>query len=296
MKTIDNKNIKNVSHLIGFALVVYVTVSKASATLLQRVMTQHLPLEDCVVALSEVFIYTLGMLCAIACVTDNKDDWQLRPPKLVDLGVSAMHFAGIFYPVLVVNLVMSKALDAVHVQSYNARVALPDDMPTMIITVLEYVILPPLLEEALFRGAILSKLRRFGDGFAIVVSALLFTVLHPTLYSYPGIFILAALFAYSDIKCGSILPSVIMHMLNNAISLFSSAVEDTNVLATINMVIFYVSLLCLGYSLARWFIARRSGRKGISLSGPYWKFLATVPVLAYLAFCVWNVWRITIFA
>ena len=76
-------------------------------------------------------------------------------------------------------------------------------------------ILPAVCEEILFRGIILQGLRRFGDVFAIIVSALFFMLMHtnPSQTLYP--FLSGLVLGFVFIKTGDIKYSILIHFLNN---------------------------------------------------------------------------------
>lgn len=84
-------------------------------------------------------------------------------------------------------------------------------------------ILPGICEEFLNRGLILRGLRdTMQDKYAIIVSALLFGLLHAnirqTLYTFVG----GIIFATLTVKTRSIYPSMIIHFMNNAISVYTT--------------------------------------------------------------------------
>ncbi len=76
-------------------------------------------------------------------------------------------------------------------------------------------IIPAVVEEALFRGVILSGLKVFGKKAAVFISALAFSLYHmspdKTIYQ----FIVGAVYAIIALSSKSILPTVIIHFLNN---------------------------------------------------------------------------------
>jgi membrane protease YdiL (CAAX protease family) len=84
-------------------------------------------------------------------------------------------------------------------------------------------ILPGICEEFLNRGLILRGLRdTMQDKYAIIISALIFGLLHAnvrqTLYTLVG----GVIFATLTVKTRSILPAMIVHFVNNGISVYSS--------------------------------------------------------------------------
>ena len=87
--------------------------------------------------------------------------------------------------------------------------------------IISHVFLAPILEEILFRGIILERLRRYSDIFAAVVSAFLFSIMHSSLQSIPFAFTSGLFFSFLAIYTGSPLASMIVHFVNNALSVLS---------------------------------------------------------------------------
>ena len=79
-------------------------------------------------------------------------------------------------------------------------------------------IFAPIGEEFVCRGVLLSYLRKYGDWFAILISAMLFGLMHANFYQGPYAFVMGVMFGYVTVKTGSIGCSILMHMLNNTIS------------------------------------------------------------------------------
>ncbi|UPG88819.1 CPBP family intramembrane metalloprotease [Luteibacter aegosomaticola] len=86
------------------------------------------------------------------------------------------------------------------------------------------VLVGPLVEEVLFRGALLALLRtRFGDGWAIAVSSVFFGVIHlPDLgglwYAVPNLILVGAFCAWLRVQSRSIWPAFACHAANNALA------------------------------------------------------------------------------
>ena len=87
-------------------------------------------------------------------------------------------------------------------------------------------ILTALIEEFAFRGVLLTYLRKFGDVPAIVVSSLVFAVLHGNFVQIPYVFVLSSGLAFITIKTGSIYPAIFVHFVNNSIATLYSWVPD----------------------------------------------------------------------
>ena len=294
MIKIDKNNIKDISRLTGLAFVIFAVIQRVLGEGISALLHRVYPVPDFVIITGEIIIYCASMLAAIAILTEDSGSWNINKPKREELIPAIVAFIGFFYPIMLVNSFMSRILSAVHIESYSAAIDVPKDLSSLMLMIVQLVILPPICEELLFRGALLSRLRRFGDGFAIICSSVIFMMLHPTLYSLPGVFLLGALFAYADIRCNSILPSVIMHMINNGVTLLVNAIESQIWTVYAGTVIFGLSMFCMAYILIvkPW---RKYGYRRMNVNGPYISFFTTVPVLSFIAFGIWNLWRLTTF-
>lgn len=109
-------------------------------------------------------------------------------------------------------------------QSFNLKtseIAAPEGTLSTVVFLLVYVVLAPVTEEILFRGIILERLRRYGDFFAVLSSAMMFSLMHASLQSFPSAFLSGVFFALISIYSGSPLASMIVHAVNNLLSVLS---------------------------------------------------------------------------
>lgn len=83
------------------------------------------------------------------------------------------------------------------------------------------VLVPALAEEFACRGLVLGFLRKFGDGFAIIMSALLFGLMHGNFEQIPFAFLVGLVLGFVTVKSGSIWVAVAIHAFNNGISVFA---------------------------------------------------------------------------
>jgi len=75
----------------------------------------------------------------------------------------------------------------------------------------------PFFEEVIFRGVLFQAIKRYaGSAVGIVVSALVFSLLHPGAFVIVNIFFLGLLFGYLFDLTGSIVPGIVLHFLFNA--------------------------------------------------------------------------------
>jgi sodium transport system permease protein len=83
-----------------------------------------------------------------------------------------------------------------------------------------FAFLPAVCEELTFRGFILTGLqRRFRPRTAVLLSSFLFSLMHMNVFSVLPTFLLGVVLAYLTTRCGSILPSMLFHILYNSLLL-----------------------------------------------------------------------------
>ncbi len=87
-------------------------------------------------------------------------------------------------------------------------------------------VIPALVEEFAFRGVILGSLRKYSDALAVVVSAGLFALMHGNFVQIPFAFIGGLVFGFVVVKTNSLLPSIIIHFLNNGLSVLLDVLSN----------------------------------------------------------------------
>lgn len=85
----------------------------------------------------------------------------------------------------------------------------------LFLSVLFMVILAPIVEEYIFRKLIIDRLGIYGEGAAILVSALTFALFHGNFYQFFYAFGLGAMFAFLYLRTGRLRYTVILHMAIN---------------------------------------------------------------------------------
>lgn len=107
-----------------------------------------------------------------------------------------------------------------------------DVFETILSNPLGYIVvgvIAPIIEEVVFRGAILRKLlevfsrngeqTRQGTWKAIVVSAAMFSLAHLNPAQIPHAFLLGILLGWLCVRTGSIVPSMLFHWVNNTVAM-----------------------------------------------------------------------------
>lgn len=96
---------------------------------------------------------------------------------------------------------------------------LPNDAFAMALFMLNTTVVPALIEEFVNRGILLGSLRRYGDQFAIVISALIFALLHRNMTQFPNALLLGLALGYFVVQTNSIWTGICIHFINNLLVL-----------------------------------------------------------------------------
>lgn len=108
-------------------------------------------------------------------------------------------------------------------------IPLPDSPVTAVLMIMQTALVPALMEEFAFRGVVMQPLRKYGDWFAILVSGLIFGLVHGNVMQVPFAVIAGVALGYIAVVSGSLWSSVLLHFLNNFISLvYSAAAQAVN--------------------------------------------------------------------
>ncbi|MCD7899721.1 MAG: CPBP family intramembrane metalloprotease [Bacteroides sp.] len=84
-------------------------------------------------------------------------------------------------------------------------------------------LLGPILEELLFRGAITKALlQTYNPGKAIILSALIFGIFHINPAQVVSAGLIGVVLAWIYYKTASLIPCILLHVLNNSLSVFLS--------------------------------------------------------------------------
>ena len=78
---------------------------------------------------------------------------------------------------------------------------------------------PAIFEEMLFRYLPLRGLCAYSPRLAVIYSAILFSLSHCNLFQIPYALVAGVAFAAIDIAAGSVMPSIIIHFINNVAAL-----------------------------------------------------------------------------
>ena len=160
--------------------------------------------------------------------------------------------------------------------------------------VLSSAVVPALVEEFACRGILHGILARFGEGFALVVTAALFGAMHGNFVQIPFAFLVGLILGFIRVKTGSIWICVAVHFFNNFTSVIMSFLDfkNNNVESVIYVLYLVISLL-LGVvgieMLKKWntdFFSFKNPESKATEKQKYKWFFSSALVVIFLAVCL----------
>lgn len=121
--------------------------------------------------------------------------------------------------------IISAFLSSIGLES-EVDIPLPDGVFGFLLSVIATAVIPALVEEFAFRGIVLTLFKPFGDGFAILLSGIMFGLIHGNMAQIPFAIIVGVALSYITVRTGSIWVSVGLHFINNFMSVVLNYLID----------------------------------------------------------------------
>ena len=105
-------------------------------------------------------------------------------------------------------------------------IPMPKGIIGVVTTLLRVVVIAAVSEELCLRGYVMGNLRKYGDKFALLVSASVFAIIHGNLIQAPFALIAGFAIGYFTLKTGTLWTGIAIHAANNLISTVFSYMLD----------------------------------------------------------------------
>ena len=171
---------------------------------------------------------------------------------------------------LSLNLVFAVAnayiVEPFHYSSFMEDVtSTPSANYEIVLALLTTAVVPAFVEEVLFRGVILNNLMPYGRDTAIVLSALAFGLMHQNAGQFLYTTVTGLVLGYVFVISGNIWAGVLIHFVNNAMSVLWDVLEDRLPQSVSNPVIYAVeTAVLLAGVVAFLFLLTRRDRPDLS--------------------------------
>ena len=210
-------------------------------------------------------IYAVGMALPAIVVSlfYKRRHFPLSPAKAVapmDAFFGILAAVGICMAANIAVNILLTFFESVGVPEPQMPSYLQQTIPSLLLNLFVFAVLPALLEELVFRGYVLRTLRVYGDWFAVMVSSLLFGLMHGNISQIPFAFIVGLALGWLYVMTDNIWVPVAVHFANNAFSLvqqYCSMGMGDNARGILS-VFSIMSLITIGLISLGFLIARRS--------------------------------------
>ncbi|MBQ7543292.1 MAG: CPBP family intramembrane metalloprotease [Clostridia bacterium] len=230
----EKRSLKRQSIRAGLCVIAYVLLDLALFYLL--ICTRLLGLyqgNETARELMEMFFYLLCMFVPFAAAyalmrSEEKDTltlFQKPVSRLAALTAIPVGFLVCSASNYVTNLVLS-FLEGLGFSIGGGTYETPMTAVSLVFSLLTIGILPAFVEEFALRGVIMQPLRKHGDGFAIVMSAFVFALMHGNLSQFTFAFPVGIAIGYFVVTTGSIWVGAAIHLLNNTYSVVLNFLLD----------------------------------------------------------------------
>ena len=114
----------------------------------------------------------------------------------------------------------------------------PEGFFGFMLSMIATVFVPALVEEFAIRGLLLGSLKKFGEGFAILCSSIIFGIMHGNFQQMPFAFLVGLILGFITVKSGSLWIAIAVHGFNNFVSVFFEyfmkeiSIQNQNVIYT----------------------------------------------------------------
>lgn len=230
------KSIKRFGMLAGVAMILYMIIQNIFALFLQFSGAMELYMSDSaymnglnILAQTSYIFIPFMILFFMSKPHERERILVFDKPASTQLAVLAV-FAGFGICIVsdfagsIINIAFSVC--GIDFLSGSEDLPMPTNAAGVILMVLSNAVVAPLLEEFAFRGVILQPLRKHGDWFAIIMSSVLFGIMHGNMVQIPFAIIVGIALGYFCIATGSIWTSVAIHSLNNLLYVVFSLLGD----------------------------------------------------------------------
>lgn len=109
-------------------------------------------------------------------------------------------------------------------------------------------VVPAFAEELAFRGIVIGTLKKYGEAFAIITSAIMFGAMHRNITQIVFAFILGLIFGFIACKTKSIIPTIAIHCINNAYAVVVDILNTTGIISErmhVSIYFLLVSVFCI---------------------------------------------------
>lgn len=180
-------------------------------------------------------VYYLGFIIPIAIALISCRGEESDPKKYLTIDADGIRLSWpVVFPTISLTILLSY-LTSLLIFAITGQTNNVDLGDSYILAMITHALAPAIFEEALFRYVPMRLLAPYSKMGAIFISAFFFSLVHLDLFTIPYAFIGGVIFMAIDLATESVIPSVVIHFINNAlsVSMFFAPYEHVMILTYI---------------------------------------------------------------
>jgi len=206
--------------------------------------------KEIIYSLISTFLFIVGILFlkTMSGIKFNKF-LKIYPIKFEDTGIIVWMSIALITGGFILNIATIAVCDILDITIVSTSTLSNVDTKSFILSVITMTVIPAVMEELFFRGALMTFLEDKGKIFSLVITSLFFALVHGSLNFFVTTFFAGIILSLICLTTNSIYTSMIAHFLNNIMSYFIflyseklSEVGFDNVIVYIFILIFLISI------------------------------------------------------
>lgn len=258
----QNDPLRFAANLTGAAAVLYLAVSALmhmGAEKLLKTFNKNATLQnpiavpEWVLGAINIIIPAAGILAAFYMIglsvakTPLRLHISFKMPRDVQLWLFVPVFLGVGLLCSILTAVLQRLLVMWTEYHVPEPMRLPQDPFATFLYFIAVCVTPAVLEELFVRGAVQSVFSRWGTWFSIVVSSVVFALLHGDIAQMPALFLLSVLMGLAAYCTGSLALGVALHFAHNSmVFLFSLTEQRMDGISAFALIVCLIVTFALG--------------------------------------------------
>ena len=226
-KTNEIKKLRKLSLLAGSAVLLYVFIQNVIFILVELFGLLDLYRSniffsggiDILMTILGVFLPFSLMGRKMKEVSGEKEPVLSEAPDKAHLLISgALGATGLVMLSNIISSYISTFISLFGYELTSPDINMPDGIFGFTLSMVRISILTAIVEEYSLRGHILGNLRKYGDAFAIIMSAAVFSLMHGNLVQVPYAMLSGMVLGFFTLKTKSVWPAIFAHAVCNGLS------------------------------------------------------------------------------
>ena len=190
-------------------------------------------------------ILAFGMMKAAVRNSSMRLHISFDLPRKGELWLFVPVFLGISLACSLGTSTLQRFLDSYTSYQTPESVRLPKSGFAMLLYFLGICVIPAIFEELFVRGAVQKLLSHWGAWFSIVVSSVLFSLLHQDIAQMPATFVASVLMGLAAYCTGSLAAGMVVHLANNTMSFcFLYATQKLDGVSAFALTVYLTMIFC----------------------------------------------------